>query len=166
MLSPSFRDVGLRQPFRLSPTFKHSGSERETRSFQFFYERTVPSLAGYCGSEFWTRLVLQVSQHEASVWHALIALGSLHESFEKDQQIPSFCFTRQGQDEFAIQEYVTAIRSLLRPSNSSSYDSPSDAAGDTPRNLTVDVWLISCILFVCFEVRILCDTGTFISLSF
>lgn len=131
----------------LPPILKLSGSDRENRCFQFFYERTVPSLAGYCGSEFWNRFVLQVSQHEKSVWHALIALGSLHENFENDQQIPGLWLSRYGQDNFALQEYVTAIRALL---GSADAHSP-DKAGST--KLTVDVCLISCMLFACFEVR-------------
>lgn len=103
----------------------------------------MPSLAGYCGSEFWNRLVLQVSQHEESVWHALIALGSLHENFENDQQIPGLRFSRRGQDSFAVQEYNFAIRALLGRSN----------LRVLPAGLAVDVCLISCILFACFEVR-------------
>lgn len=94
----------------------------------------MPSLAGYCGSGFWNRLVLQASQHEKSVWHALIALGSLHEQFESDRLIPGLWFSRTGHDAFAVQEYVFAIRALL------------------DGGLSVDVCLISCILFACFEV--------------
>lgn len=94
----------------------------------------MPSLAGYCGSGFWNRLVLQASQHEKSVWHALIALGSLHEQFENDRLIPGLWFSRTGHDAFAVQEYVFAIRALLGG------------------GLSVDVCLISCILFACFEV--------------
>lgn len=96
--------------------------------------------------------MLQVSQHEKSVWHALIALGSLHENFEKDQQIPGFWLSRFGDDRFALQEYVLAIRALLGSSHPSSPAVPGRPAGNTPRTLTVDVCLISCILFVFIEV--------------
>ncbi|KAL4928000.1 Zn(II)2Cys6 transcription factor domain-containing protein [Aspergillus undulatus] len=125
------------------PILMPSGNEREKRSFQFFYERTVPSLAGYCGSNFWNRLVLQVSQHEKAVWHALIALGSLHENFENDRNIPGLWFSRRGQDCFAVQEYLYAIRALL---------GSSSPGGVWSANLPVGVCLISCILFACFEV--------------
>lgn len=94
--------------------------------------------------------MLRVSQHEKSVWHALIALGSLHENFEKDQQIPGLWFTRHGDDRFAVQEYVSAIRALLESSLPSSRAISSPGA---PSGLTVDVCLISCILFVFIEVR-------------
>lgn len=139
-------DHRVRLPLNLPPVLKLSGSERENRCFQFFYERTVPSLAGYCGSEFWSRFVLQVSQHEKSIWHALIALGSLHENFENDQQIPGLWLSRYGQDNFALQEYVTAIRALLPPTDSHSLENTDSS------KLTVDVFLISCMLFACFEV--------------
>lgn len=143
LLPSSHRDLTtLSSPPAL---MRSSGNARESRSFQYFYERTVPSLAGYCGSEFWNRLVLQVSQHEKSVWHALIALGSLHENFENDQQIPGLRFSRRGQDSFAVQEYNFAIRALLGRSN---------PVGMLPANLAVDVCLISCILFACFEVSL------------
>lgn len=118
-------------------------NNREYRCFQFFYERTVPALAGYCGSEFWSRLVLQVSQHEKSVWHALIALGSLHENFETDNNRFGVDLFRHEQDSFAIREYLAAIRALLGPSNTTV---------GSVGNVTVDVCLISCILFTCFEV--------------
>ncbi|KAL3439771.1 hypothetical protein BJX65DRAFT_71810 [Aspergillus insuetus] len=125
------------------------GDAQETRAFQFFYERTVPSLSGYCGSAFWNRLVLQVSQHEKSVWHALIALGSLHENFENDQRIPGLWFSRRGYDDFAVREYLLAIRALIGPTRSLK----QGTRGSSPAEpLTVDVYLISCILFACFEV--------------
>ncbi|PWY88570.1 hypothetical protein BO94DRAFT_556022 [Aspergillus sclerotioniger CBS 115572] len=125
----------------------HAATEREVRSLQFFYEKTVPSLAGYCGSEFWGRLVMQVSQHEIPVWHALVALGALHENFEK---MPGFGLVRAGYDTFALQEYLKAIRALLGPADSLLPASSNYAA--PPGGLTVDVCLISCILFVCFEI--------------
>ncbi|PCG92800.1 Hypothetical protein PENO1_086820 [Penicillium occitanis (nom. inval.)] len=124
-------------------TLSYVENNRESRCFQFFYERTVPALAGYCGSEFWSRLVLQVSQHEKSVWHALIALGSLHENFETDNNTFGIDFLRHEQDSFAIREYLAAIRALLGPSNTTF-----GSAG----TVTVDVCLISCILFTCFEI--------------
>lgn len=87
--------------------------------------------------------MLQVSQHEKSVWHALIALGSLHENFETDNNRFGVDLFRHEQDSFAIREYLAAIRALLGPSNTTV---------GSVGNVTVDVCLISCILFTCFEV--------------
>ncbi|CRG91006.1 hypothetical protein PISL3812_08054 [Talaromyces islandicus] len=141
----------LRLPSYKIPVFRCSENGREIRSFQYFYERTVSSLAGYGGSEFWNRLVLQVSQHEKPIWHALVALGALHENFESHHHSTAFELLQNGQDNFAIQEYVIAIRALLSPSNPSSPDTCTRASAETTSNITVDVCLISCILFVCFE---------------
>jgi hypothetical protein len=155
-ISPQSRlgDNRLRLPSYRPPVFGRSENERETRSFQYFYERTVSSLAGYGGSEFWSRLVLQVSQHEKSVWHALVALGALHENFENYHDIAAFGLLQNAQDNFAIQEYVAAIRALLDPSSPLLPDTCTRASTETTTNITVDVCLISCILFVCFEVKL------------
>lgn len=153
-------------PVVLLPSIQSLGTEQETRSFQFFYERTIPSLAGYCGSEFWSGLVLQVSQNEKSVRHALVALGSLHENFEKDQQIPGFWFTRPGDDRFALQEYVLAIKTLLGSSRSSPLAAPSHHTAGIPGTLTVDVCLVSCILFVFIEVSFPSAAAIVISVTF
>ncbi|QGA20107.1 hypothetical protein EYB26_007807 [Talaromyces marneffei] len=116
----------------------------------FFYERTVPALAGISGSIFWNIFVLQLSQHEKSVWHAIIALGSLHEKFvEKEQNLTGLGFLRHELDAFTIHEYSTAIRAFLKPSGMTN-DKITAAGGFG--NITVDVCLISCILFTCFEI--------------
>ncbi|KNG84886.1 hypothetical protein ANOM_006873 [Aspergillus nomiae NRRL 13137] len=143
---PPQRNTCLRLPYIYPQTLQYPGNTRETRSFQFFYERTVSSLAGLCGSEFWSGLVLRVSQHETAVYHALIALGSLHENFENGHWL-----TQRGVDTFAVQQYVSAIRALLGSSNSLPRVSPGQLAG-SPRSLTVDVCLISCILFIFIEI--------------
>ncbi|RAL12944.1 Zn(II)2Cys6 transcription factor domain-containing protein [Aspergillus homomorphus CBS 101889] len=143
--------IYLPRPSLSLATFTYATSEREIRSFQFFYEKTVFSLAGYCGSELWSRSVLQVSQHAKPVWHALVALGALHENFENDRQIPGFWFSRAGHDTFALKAYLAAIRALLGPSNPSS-SSSLQVVGSQDGRLTVDVCLISCVLFVCFEI--------------
>ncbi|KAF2636826.1 hypothetical protein P280DRAFT_459141 [Massarina eburnea CBS 473.64] len=54
----------------------------EERSFSYFKTRTIPQFSAPYGSDFWSRLVLQVGDREPSVRHALVALGALHEDFE------------------------------------------------------------------------------------
>ncbi|KAL3462739.1 hypothetical protein BJX64DRAFT_299316 [Aspergillus heterothallicus] len=138
-------------PLIRSPGSSH-GNVQESRAFQYFYERTVPSLSGYYGSEFWNRFVLQVSQHEKSVWHALIALGSLHENFENDRRVPGLWFSRKGHDDFAVREYVLAIRALLGARRLNGTGTQGNEESLARVKLTVDVYLISCILFTCFEI--------------
>ncbi|PYI20455.1 hypothetical protein BO99DRAFT_330771 [Aspergillus violaceofuscus CBS 115571] len=149
--SPSSMGLSIPRPSLSPVTFRYARSERDIRSFQFFCEKTVFSLAGYCGSELWSRSVLQVSQHEKPIWHALVALGALHENFENDRQIPGFWFSREGHDTFAVKEYLAAIRALLGPSDSGS-SPPLHVSGSHDRRLTVDVCLISCVLFICYEI--------------
>lgn len=137
----------------LSPSaFGFSQNERETRCFQYFYERTAPALAGYSGSIFWSPFVLQVSQREKSIWHAIIALGSLHENFEKGQNIIGVNSLRREKDAFAIQEYLAAIRALLKLPGMTKAEATSSAPNGGFKNVSLDVCLISCILFTCFEV--------------
>jgi hypothetical protein len=100
------------------------------RSFAFFIQRTSPQLAGLFGSAFWERLVLQAAHYEPAIRHAITAIGSLHE-----QHI----FGRGSEVSFALQQYNLAIKSLLAP------PSPGQQRG-------LDVSLIACILFTCFEV--------------
>lgn len=126
-----------------------SENSRESRCFQYFYERTAPALTGISGSIFWNIFVLQLSQREKSVWHAIVALGSLHEKFvEKEQRLGGLEFLRREQDAFTIREYSTAIRALLSPAGKTNGEMAASGFGD----VTIDVCLISCILFTCFEV--------------
>ncbi|GLA55118.1 hypothetical protein AnigIFM63604_001607 [Aspergillus niger] len=142
----------LPRPSQALTGFRYATGERDIRSFQFFYEKTVFSLAGYCGSELWSRSVLQVSQKEKPIWHALVALGALHENYENSHQIPGPWFNRKRHDTFALQQYLAAIRALLRPSEDTGSPSSTYVTSSHGGTLSVDVCLISCVLFVCYEI--------------
>jgi hypothetical protein len=121
-------------PIIASPSFDIHASPKSKRSFAFFVQRTCPQLAGFFGSDFWERFVLQAAYHESAIRHAIVAIGSIHELFE--HQTPILV----ANTAFALEQYNLAIRDLLVPlSRSGERD--------------VDVCLISCILFTCFEVR-------------
>ena len=120
-------------PFKAGPSFDIQASPQSKRSFAFFVRRTSPQLAGFFGSEFWERLVLQTAHHESAVGHAIVAIGSLHELYEHQTA------TIEANRSFALEQYNLAIRDLLAPRVKK-------------REQCVDVWLISCILFTCFEV--------------
>jgi len=95
-------------------------------------QRTSPQLAGFFGSNFWERLVLQAAYHESAIRHAIVAIGSLHEQLYQTA-------TAKPINAFALEQYNLAIRDLLVP-----------LAKDKKRG--IDVCLISCMLFTCFEV--------------
>ncbi|KAH8759838.1 hypothetical protein F5883DRAFT_500988 [Diaporthe sp. PMI_573] len=115
--------------FTIDPSADVNPCVLSRRSFAFFIQKTSPQLAGLFGSAFWERLVLQTAHYEPAIRHAITAIGSLHE-----QHI----FGRGSEVSFALQQYNLAIKSLLAP------PSPGQQRG-------LDVSLIACILFTCFE---------------
>lgn len=122
------------------PSLTIEGNEQEKRTFQFFRERTVPGLCGFFSSEVWERLVLKATYQEPAIRHAVFALGSLHERFEMGDinVFASNLDTAQGG--LALRQYTRAINEVV--TRSASKDSRS-----------LDVCLIACVLFACFEVR-------------
>ena len=108
-----------------------SGQER--RSFDFFCQCTVFQLGGVYGSDFWQRLVLQVTQHESSIRHAVVALGAVHESYQNDGNASAMVDT-----EFAFRQYSKAINALVEPIKNG-------------KKQAADVTLMSCVLFVLLE---------------
>lgn len=119
-------------PTNFSDLFK---TDRERRCFEFFRRDTVPQLSGSFESPFWTHLLLLATHHEPAVQHAAIALGALHECFEHH-------LSNQAEVNlsFALQQYVRAIGLVTKPIR----ERGKQAA---------DVALMTCVIFVCFEVR-------------
>lgn len=109
----------------------------ERRSFQYFLEKTAPQLAGDFECPFWDYMVLQSVHQEPAIRHITVALGSLHENFEHDAALVHSSRLAAG-GSFALRQYLSAMHSLMPTPNSSQ---------------PLDVCLISCILFSCFEVR-------------
>lgn len=122
------------------PSLDIDGTPHSKRSFAFFLQRTCPQQAGFFGSEFWERFVLQAAYHEPAIRHGVIAIGSLHEMLECQPEGISRSDMRWT---FALEQYNLAIRNLLKE-------------GSKPK---VDVCIITCILFTCFEVCTSCVGG-------
>ncbi|KUI56246.1 Transcriptional regulatory protein moc3 [Cytospora mali] len=114
----------------LGPLLEYSTPE-ETRSFYFFQNVTAPYISGNFDAIFWRTVVLQISQTEPAVKHAVLAVSSLHES------LTSSPFADSTTPSFALQQYSKAIAYIL----------------DQMRNpLTKPLAsLITCVLFVCIE---------------
>lgn len=113
------------------------GTTRQRRSFNFFLEFTAPHLCApeALTDEFWKTLLLQTAHHEPVVKHAVIALGALHETFEKGE-------FDSGDKDFAVSQYIRSLELMVKPESKKRNE------------ISVDVALITCVLFVCFEVRI------------
>ncbi|KAL8685819.1 MAG: hypothetical protein Q9218_007525, partial [Villophora microphyllina] len=118
-----------------SPAFDLFNDDDERRCFTFFRARTVDGLSGYFPSEFWERLVPLATYHEPCLKHAVIALASLHERFEKGDR----SILRSNKDilegGFALQQYNKAIQQLVKQ----------------PQKPSLDTSLVACVLFACFE---------------
>lgn len=91
--------------------------------FEYFRRYTSTKLPGLFESGFWDSLVLQASDQEPAVLHAVAALGAAHKN---DEHI-------------SLVEYNKAIQHLRKSLNSSDRD-------------TIRVCLITCLLFVCIEL--------------
>jgi hypothetical protein len=113
-----------------------AGEAEERRAFHFFRSNSVMALQGYFDSEFWSRLVLQASHTEPTIRHAVIALGSLHETTQnKDSAVLK---SGKAHNKFALQQCNKAITSLNQQLSLKGQQS-------------IEVLLMSCVLFVCFE---------------
>jgi hypothetical protein len=114
----------------------------ESRSFSYFQDRTTSQLSGFFESSFWNLYIPRTVMQEPAIRHAVIALGALHERFEAGDPL----ILRSNQDKleggFALQQYTTAIGRLIEPVSNSGQQA-------------LDIALTACILFTCFEVRMI-----------
>lgn len=113
-----------------------AGNKEERRAFHFFRESSATDFPGFFESSFWGQLVLQASHAEPSIRHAVIALGSLHETVQQDE----WTLLKSGRacDPFALQQCNKAIGHLNQNICSNSQHSR-------------EILLISCAIFICFE---------------
>lgn len=101
----------------------------EAKALHFFRSQVASILPGAFNSTFWNRLVLQLSESEPIVRHALVAIGTL------SQNIPSINPGRdqEQQNQFALQHYNRAIQKLRQV----QYE---------------PIILLACLLFACIEI--------------
>jgi hypothetical protein len=106
--------------------------QEESRSLQFFYEKTLAQLTVFFQDEFWTRQVLQVANSDKCIRHSLVALSSYHEAFSTPKPA--------NQSQFALRHYNLSISGILGSSRTAE---------------NAHIHLMSCIVFICIEVSIL-----------
>jgi hypothetical protein len=121
---------------------------QEGQYFQVFRTHTASELSGFFDSEFWTRSVLQESHSEASIRHAVVALGALYKTLEKASESPpgspehennlNTYDTAPNHYNFALQQYGKAL-TRLREALQSNEKRPQRTV------------LISIVLFTCFQ---------------
>jgi len=118
-----------------SPSLEVFEDQVERRCFAFFRARTVDEISGYFPSDFWERLVPRATYYEPCLKHAVIALASLHERFEKGDREIFMSNKDIAEGGFALKQYNKAIQHLVKQ----------------PRKPNLDTFLVSCVLFACFE---------------
>jgi hypothetical protein len=118
---------------------------QEGQYFQLFRTRTANELSGFFDSEFWTRSVLQESHSEASIRHAVVALGALYKTLEKAGESPPG--SPESHDpfdsapnhyNFAFQQYGKSLKRL--------WESLENKESRSQRTV-----LMSIVLFTCFQ---------------
>lgn len=133
----------------VSPTTYRPGGfafdAQEGQYFQVFQKHTASELSGFFDSEFWTRSVLQESHSEASIRHAVVALGALYKTLESAAESPPTSPNSNNHDDsapnhynFALQQYGKALTRLRE-----SLDNAETRSQRTT--------LISVVLFTCFQ---------------
>ncbi len=147
--NPVVQYISPRQtPELLSPTLQRPGGfafdPQEGQYFQVFRTRTASELSGFFDSEFWQRSVLQESHSEASIKHAVVALGALYKTLEKASESPpgspddGAFDTAPRHYNFALQQYGKALTRLRE-----SLENKETRSERTT--------LISIVLFTCFQ---------------
>jgi hypothetical protein len=113
----------------------NTGSLKERRALDFFYQRSARQFSGFFGEAFWARLVPQLSNSEPAIRHALIAVSSFHEKSEQLGKSPLSMSTELvGSDHVA---YYQAMNSLI------------SCLSNGP--VSTRIPLTACILFICME---------------
>ncbi|KAE8445520.1 hypothetical protein EG329_013283 [Mollisiaceae sp. DMI_Dod_QoI] len=142
-LTPTLNNAVLDPALPQMAVVPFQGTKSEQRAFHYFQQETVPQICGFYRSQFWFQSVLQACHHNPAIRHAAIALGALHEQY--GSAAPPTAMTKHREDliagGFALQQYNKAIHALVEP-----------AAGTLRKpQQRVDVALITCILFACFD---------------
>jgi cholestenol Delta-isomerase len=106
--------------------------------FDFFRSKTAPGTNQFVGSDFWQKLVLQLSHEEPAVKHAVLAISAVHQQWDmygsSSYDVDSNAFVQYG-------KAVADAKTMLRRTQ----------AGSNARKGDIEKVLVACILFVCFE---------------
>jgi len=106
-------------------------TEMERHAFAFFCERTTKCFQ----SDFSSYYLLRAVHEQPAIRHAAIALGGIHETFSLNKE----WLSGEGlSDPFSERQYGKAILLLLN-------------SAKMPSRHHSEVFLISCLLFACFE---------------
>lgn len=114
-------------------------SDHDANAYDFFRRHTVKILPGSSWNLSWERLALQAGDHEPSVTHAAMALGSIHRAMGSDEG----AMIDPQQYDLALLQYSKAMRRL---------QSYLQSSGDNWSEASIEVVLLTSLLFFCFEL--------------
>ena len=119
-------------------------SEQEDRYFRVFYEKFASQISGYYSkSDVWGSLMLQASEGDAAIRHAIMAVGALNITLETmllSKSEGTTLTSNSSNNEhhrFALQRYGKAIQELRTAISTPGY---------SLRNV-----LLASLLIICFE---------------
>ncbi|WPG99616.1 Hypothetical protein R9X50_00243400 [Acrodontium crateriforme] len=132
-----------------SSPFDLSAIERQ--AYEYFKWQTAHQLPGSSWAPSWEKLALQVGEREHAVMHAMIAVGAMHQwssaAFEMRNN-PSLASIQSRpvntcQHEFAISQYNKSMEYMQTHIKAIARGGPDS---------NVEIVLLVCLLFVCFEI--------------
>ena len=115
----------------------------DTQAFEYFRVKTAPVLSGHFSTGVWEHLVLQLSQRHPLVLHASVAVGSLYHFRQSGPGCLAASKAAKSHYDLALTSYGKAVGGLR------SYIEKTTKEVDEEVTLVV---LVSCLLFVCFEM--------------
>lgn len=122
-----------------------SFAHEEGLYFQHFQSHTANELSGYFDSVFWSRLVLQECHAEVAIRHAVVALGALYKTLDKNSESPPTSpAPGASPTESAFQHWEVAIKSYSSACNSLMGVTSQDSNANRTR-------LMASILLACFD---------------
>jgi len=126
---------------RLNPFKQRFINDQEFHYFKVFCDTSAPHLSEYLDENLWTSVVLQASEQESFIRHAVIAVGALNmaniASTEPGSVEENEKSANVGHFEFALQQYGKSIQGIRK------------ACQMAPKSKRLI--LIACLLAVCFE---------------
>lgn len=112
--------------------------DMEYRYFQLFCRVSTAQFAGCFDCPVWSHLILQASEHEKTLRRAMIAIGALYATLDKNELSrtpPKTAFDQHHL--FAIRTYGRTVNQIRVAITENAYDLRST--------------VFSCLLMVCFE---------------
>lgn len=115
-------------------------NDEESVGFDFFRRKTAVEIQGCFRSSLWESLILQITQHEPSVLHGAIAVGCAHRKLADRSCMSEAPDVLDQRQLFGLKQYLTAINFLRNRINNMEDSETSQIA------------LITCLLFICYEM--------------